>query len=454
VADTIALCRDCLARFPGDAARCPVCGGPRLVRHAELDALSIAHVDCDAFYASVEKRDNPAIADKPVIVGGGSRGVVAAACYVARTFGVHSAMPIFKALKACPHAIVIPPDMQKYARVGREVRDIMLALTPAVEPLSIDEAFLDLSGTERVHGATPAVTLARFQRKVETEIGVTVSVGLSHNKFLAKIASDLDKPRGFAAIGRAETLAFLADRPVSIIWGVGKSMQERLARDGVTTIAHLRNSDEGTLTRRYGSMGLRLARLSRGEDFRAVSPERKTKSISAETTFERDIGAEADLLPPLRELSEKVSLRLKRQELAGRLVVLKLKRDDFRLITRNVGLDGYTNLADRIFRSGRDLLRKALNGEKYRLIGIGVGDLGDAQLVDPANLVDASAEKRARAERAMDSIRERFGRKGLALGLTFTASPHDASLRDSDNPDPPAAQSPPASRTGRNRRNP
>ena len=273
----------------------PACGGPRLVRHPELDALSVAHVDCDAFYATVEKRDNPAIADKPVIVGGGSRGVVAAACYVARTFGVHSAMPMFKALKACPHAIVIPPDMQKYARVGREVRDAMLALTPAVEPLSIDEAFLDLSGTERVHGAAPAVTLARFQRRVETEIGVTVSVGLSHNKFLAKIASDLDKPRGFAVIGRAETLAFLAERPVSIIWGVGKAMQERLARDGITTIAHLREMRRRTLVRRYGSMGLRLARLARGEDFRAVSPDRRAKSISAETTFDRDVEAESDL---------------------------------------------------------------------------------------------------------------------------------------------------------------
>ena len=289
---------------------------------------------------------------------------MSAACYVARTYGVRSAMPMFKALAACPDAVVIPPDMAKYARVGREVRELMLALTPAVEPLSIDEAFLDLSGTERVHGAPPAVTLARFQRRLEQEIGVTASVGLSHNKFLAKIASDLDKPRGFAVIGRAETLSFLAAQPVSIIWGVGKAMQDRLARDGLTRIADLQKLDETSLAKRYGSMGLRLAHLARGEDDRTVSPERKAKSISAETTFDKDRAAAADLLPVLRRLSERVSARLKREGLSGRLVVLKLKTADFRLRTRNVRLDGHSNLADRIFRAGRDLLEKELDGRR------------------------------------------------------------------------------------------
>ena len=421
---SVTLCRDCFATAEPAVNRCPVCGSPRLVAHPELLALSIAHVDCDAFYAAVEKRDDPSLADRPVIVGGGRRGVVSAACYIARTFGVRSAMPMFKALAACPDAVVVPPDMAKYARVGREVREMMLALTPAVEPLSIDEAFLDLSGTERVHGAPPAVTLARFQRRVEREIGVTASVGLSHNKFLAKVASVLDKPRGFAVIGRAEMLAFLAAQPVSIIWGVGKAMQERLARDGLTRIANLQKLDEKGLAKRYGSMGLRLARLARGDDDRAVTPERKAKSISAETTFDNDRATAAELVPILRKLSERVSARLKREGLSGRLVVLKLKDTDFRLRTRNVRLDGHSNLADRIFRAGRDLLAKETDGKtRFRLIGIGVAELGDASLMEPRDLIDADAEKRAKAEHAMDDIRDRFGVDGLALGLTFAGKP-------------------------------
>jgi DNA polymerase-4 len=395
------------------------------VSHQELFALSIAYVDCDAFYAAIEKRDNPEIADKPVIVGGGRRGVVSAACYVARTFGVRSAMPMFKALKACPDAVVIPPDMPKYVRVGREVRDLMLALTPAVEPLSIDEAFLDLSGTERMHKAPPVMTLAKFQKDVELRTGLTVSVGLSHNKFLAKIASDLDKPRGFAAIGCAETVSFLAHQPVSIIWGVGKKTQDLLARDGLVRIADIQRLDEQTLARRYGGIGIRLARLSRGVDERTVTPERPTKSVSAETTFEADLGTADQLMPILRRLSERVSARLKRQSLAGRTIMLRLKTSDFRLRARHQQLETHTNLADRIFRAGKTLLGKELDGTHFRLIGIGVADLTDAPR-EMKDLVDAEAEKRAKAEQAMDAIQGRFGRDRLTLGLTFSAKP----LRD------------------------
>lgn len=422
-AATPILCRDCLTSSTGKVDRCATCGSPRLVSHPELLALSIAHVDCDAFYAAVEKRDDPSLADRPVIVGGGKRGVVSTACYVARTFGVRSAMPMFKALDACPHAVVIPPNMAKYVSVGREVRDLMLSLTPSVEPLSIDEAFLDLSGTERVHKAPPAITLARFQKRVEDEIGVTVSVGLSHNKFLAKIASDLEKPRGFAAIGRAETVAFLAKLPVSVIWGVGKKMQERLARDGLNRIADLQRLDEKSLAKRYGSIGIRLARLSRGEDDRGVVPERGTKGISAETTFDSDLSGAGELLPILRNLSERVSTRLKREGLCGRTIVLKLKTAEFRLRTRNVQLDSPTDLADRIFRAGRALLSKELDGTRFRLIGIGLADLSPAGLAQPKDLIDEDAEKHAKAERAMDQIRGRFGRDGLALGLTFSPKP-------------------------------
>ena len=417
------LCRDCLVSSVESADRCPECGSPRIVSHPELHKLSIAHVDCDAFYAAVEKRDNPSLADRPVIVGGGKRGVVSTACYVARTFGVRSAMPMFKALEACPHAVVIPPDMAKYVRVGREVRELMLSLTPAVEPLSIDEAFLDLTGTERVHKAIPALTLARFQKRVEADIGVTVSIGLSHNKFLAKIASDLDKPRGFAAIGRAETLSFLAKLPVSVIWGVGKKMQERLARDGLNRVADLQKLDEKSLAKRYGSIGLRLAQLSRGEDVRTIVPERQAKGISAETTFDSDHSTAGVLLPILRKLSERVSARLKKEGFSGQTIVLKLKTSEFRLRTRNQKLDQPTDLADRIYRVGRSLLVKELDGTSFRLIGIGVHDLAAASLTEPNDLIDEDAEKRAKAERAMDTIRGRFGRDGLSLGLTFSPKP-------------------------------
>ena len=204
------LCRDCGARPPADAGTCPGCGSSRLVRHGALHDLTIAHLDCDAFYAAIEKRDRPELRDVPVIVGGRHRGVVAACCYVARTYGVHSAMPMFQALRACPEATVIKPDMKKYVAVGRAIRAMMQELTPLVEPLSIDEAFMDLSGTSSLHGASPAQSLAALALRVEETHRITVSIGLSYNKFLAKIASDLDKPRGFSVIGRAEARSFLA----------------------------------------------------------------------------------------------------------------------------------------------------------------------------------------------------------------------------------------------------
>ncbi|MBV8575387.1 MAG: DNA polymerase IV, partial [Acetobacteraceae bacterium] len=289
------FCRDCLADLEARARRCGTCGSPRLVRHRALATLALAHIDCDAFYATVEKRDNPEIADKPVIIGGGKRGVVSAACYIARTFGVRSAMPMFKALVLCPQAVVIPPDMAKYVRVGREVRRAMQALTPLVEPLSIDEAFLDLSGTERVHGMIPAKVLARFAREVERDIGITVSVGLSCNKFLAKVASDLDKPRGFAVLDQDEARTLLADKPVGFIFGVGPATQERLANRGFRIIADLQRADEIELMKQFPTEGRRLWRLARGIDDRRVEADRGAKTISAETTFETDISDFATL---------------------------------------------------------------------------------------------------------------------------------------------------------------
>jgi len=413
------FCRDCLSLQRGAGMRCSACGSPRLARHPELYSLAIAHIDCDAFYAAVEKRDNPALKDKPVIIGGGKRGVVSTACYIARINGVRSAMPMFKALEACPEAVVIKPDMEKYVRVGREVRAMMQALTPLVEPLSIDEAFLDLSGTERLHGRPPVLVLADFARTVEKEIGITVSAGLSYCKFLAKIASDFRKPRGFSIIGQAEAVGFLAEQPVTMIWGVGKAFAATLEQDGIRMISQLQRMERGELMRRYGTMGDRLYRLSRGQDDRRVVPDHDAKSVSAETTFDTDLASAADLVPVLRALSEKVSARLKKAGIAGRTVVLKLKTHDFKIRTRNRQLGDPTRLADRIFQTGLQLLEKETDGTKYRLLGIGVSDLTDAERADPPDLIDVRSHKRALAEGAMDALRDKFGRKAVETGYTF-----------------------------------
>jgi len=417
------FCRDCLKGQPEGRTRCSACGSPRLVYHPELYRLTLAHIDCDAFYASVEKRDNPELADKPVIIGGGKRGVVSTACYIARIHGVRSAMPMFKALEACPQAVVIKPNMEKYARVGREVRTMMGELTPLLQPLSIDEAFLELAGTEKLHHDPPARVLARFAQRVEREIGITVSVGLSYCKFLAKVASDLQKPRGFSVIGEAEALSFLAPRPVTTIWGVGKAFAATLERDGIRIVGQLQTMEEGDLMRRYGTMGQRLFRLSRGIDDREVHINDAAKSVSSETTFFDDIWRYEDLVAHLRSLSEKVAWRLKKTGIAGQTVVLKLKTADFKGRTRNRRLEDPTQLADKIFRTGLSLLEKETDGTRFRLIGIGVTDLRDAVVADPPDLVDNQAGRRAAAEAAMDKLREKFGRATVETGYTFSGKP-------------------------------
>ena len=361
----------------GEARRCPSCGSRRSVRHRELHSLSLAHVDCDAFYASIEKRDNPGLADRPVIVGAHHRGVVAACCYVARLYGVRSAMPMFKALDLCPDAVVLAPDMRKYAAVGRTVRAMMRELTPLVEPLSIDEAYLDLSGTEGLRGSSPAVALVRLVRRLETEIGITASIGLSYNKFLAKVASDLDKPRGFKVIGRAEAAGFLAPQPVSLIWGVGRALEKKLQADGILTIGDLRERDEHWLVRRYGVMGRRLFRFARGQDDRRVEPSEPAKSISAETTFDRNLSDPADLEQRLGPLCETVARRAQAAGVSGASVVLKLKTADFHQLTRSRRLETPSRLAEDILEAGRRLLEKAADGSQFRLIGIGLSDLVD-----------------------------------------------------------------------------
>jgi len=410
------LCRDCLHQFES-ARRCPACGGPRIVAHPELAELSIAHMDCDAFYASVEKRDNPDLAHKPVIIGGGRRGVVSTACYVARIRGVRSAMPMFQALRLCPEAEVIRPRMGVYAEVSRAIRAMMLELTPAIEPLSLDEAFLDLTGTARLHGVPPAVVLARLVARMRAELGVTGSIGLSHNKFLAKIASDLDKPHGFSVIGVAETADFLRDKPVSLIWGVGQAGLSALHAAGIRSFADLRRWEQTDLVARFGSMGARLWHLARGEDRRRVSPDAPVKSISNETTFGADT-AEPELLDGhLWRLSEKVADRAKARDLAGRVVTLKLKRSDHRTITRRHCLREPTQLADTLYRAAKALLDQAPQDTAWRLIGVGLSELGAASGADRAgDLLDPQAARRAEAERATDAIRARFGPDAIVKG--------------------------------------
>jgi DNA polymerase-4 len=411
-----ALCRDCFTTFDA-GARCPACRGPRVLSHPELHELSIAHMDCDAFYASVEKRDDPALRDLPVIVGGGRRGVVTTACYIARIKGVRSAMPMFKALKLCPEAVVVRPRFDAYVEASRAVRALMDELTPVVEPLSLDEAFLDLTGTARLHGASPAVMLARLVQRIRDEVGIAGSIGLSHNKFLAKVASDLDKPRGFQLIGRAETEAFLRPRSVGLIWGVGQVTRDALAQAGIRTFADLERWDRRDLGARFGGMGDRLWHLARGQDRRRVSANAPVKGISNETTFSEDT-ADPDVLDGhIWRLAEKVTGRAKARDIAGHVVTLKLKRADHALLTRRTTLRGATQLADTVYRAARDLYDPEAGRGPFRLLGVGLSDLVPATTADlTGDLLDPQAARRAGAERAADAIRARWGDDAILKG--------------------------------------
>jgi len=413
------LCRNCTRRIdgPDKAKRCPHCGSTRLIHHSELHDLSLAHIDCDAFYAAVEKRDNPALNDVPLIIGGGGpRGVVSTACYIARMHGVHSAMPMFKARRLCPKAVIMPPDMAKYAAVGRQIRAMMLETTPLVEPLSLDEAFLDLAGTQALHHRSPAETLVHLARRIEREIDITVSIGLSYCKFLAKLSSDLEKPRGFSVIGRAEAVAFLSPRPVGNIWGVGKAMNKTLAKDGITTIGQLLGYEERDLMARYGTLGRRLWRFARGLDDRRVDPQAPAKSISAETTFNSDITDPGELRTVLWSMTEKVSRRLKSGHKAGKTVVLKLKTAGFATRTRNKTLADPTQLAEVIYRAAKPLLDKEADGTPFRLLGVGVTGLVDGAEADPTDIFNPHGARMAHVERAMDSVRSKFGDKAIGKG--------------------------------------
>ena len=417
--DMRALCRDCLNFSVAPARRCEHCGSPRLLAHIERDVLSVAHIDCDAFYATIEKRDNPELMTRPVIVGGGTRGVVSTCCYIARTFGVRSAMPMFKARQLCPAAVVIKPNMAKYAAVSRQMRVMMATLTPLVEPVSIDEAFLDLSGTQALHGASAAHSLARLAHKIENELGITVSIGLSYCKFLAKIASDMQKPRGFTIIGRAEAVGFLRSKPVSVIFGVGAVTQARLEKAGYRLIGDLQDADPAKLMARFGDEGQRLARLARGDDQRRVTPFRETKSISAETTFLQDMSQIEDLEPILLRLCERVALRLRKADLCGATITLKLKTARFASRTRAQSQADPTALSTRLFAVARDLLKAELDGTPFRLIGIGVSNLQKLAAADPQTLLNPNLAREKATEQALMHLRAKYGEEAVSRGLAF-----------------------------------
>ena len=409
------LCRDCFRLQSSGSDRCAACGSPRLLRHPSLTTLSIGHLDCDAFYASVEKRDRPELRDQPVIVGGGVRGVVTTACYIARLSGVRSAMPMFKARRLCPDAVIISPNIAKYRVESRRIFEKLRRLTPLVQPLSLDEAWVDLSGTERLHGAPPALMLARVQSEIEREIGLTVSIGLAANRFLAKIASDLDKPRGFAVIGTEEAQALLAPMAASILPGVGAVFARALDQAGLRTVGDIARAPETVLCQRFGARGKLLARLARGEDDRAVEPDQERKSLSAETTFDQDLVALADLEQRLRPLCERVARRARADHVVGSVVTLKLRDAEFRILTRRATLPAATQTARTLFSVTRQLLKSEAPRSAYRLIGVGLSNLVDSDRV-AADLF-ASDEARARSEEVVvDQLRARFGAEAVVNG--------------------------------------
>ena len=336
-----------------------------------------------------------------------------AACYLARKYGVHSAMPVFKALKACPDAVVIQPDMKKYATVSRSLRQMMRKLTPLVEPISIDEAFLDLAGTERLHGSSPALTLLRLAASIHDEHGITVTVGLSHNKFLAKLASGLNKPNGFTLIGRKETISFLSKQSVSRIWGVGRVFQKRLERDGITQIGHLQAHDAKDLVRQYGEIGGRLSRLAFGRDERKVIPDIERKSLSSETTFGENTSDPTRLKRVLWQQVEKVSTGMKREKIGARAVTLKLKTAQFAVRTRSRTLPNPTQMADVIYAVAAPLLKREADGTEFRLLGVGLSELVSEEHCDPLDLADPGSQRRRQVEVAVDDLRARFGHDAI-----------------------------------------
>jgi DNA polymerase IV len=385
----------------------------------------ILHVDMDAFYASVEVRERPDLAGKPVIVGGApeGRGVVAAASYEARKFGVHSAMPAGKALKLCPEAIVIKPRMSLYAEVSDQIQGILHRYTPLVEPLSLDEAFLDVTASTALYG--PAPNIARqIKEDIRSELRLVASVGVAPNKFLAKLASDLKKPDGLVVVDPERIREFLDPLPVSRLWGAGRVTQKELAELGIETIRQFRQLSRSDIEARFGRHGSSLWELAHGRDERRVIPDREAKSISHETTFPVDVTSMSTLQSRLLELTDLVSQRLRRHGRVGRTTHLKLRYADFSTITRAETLDRPTNLTNEIWASASRMLSERLPGRplRVRLIGVGVQQLSSAQVRQPTLFEDPAHQKQSGADRVSDQIRAKFGHQALRRGASLDGS--------------------------------
>jgi DNA polymerase-4 len=379
----------------------------------------ILHVDMDAFYASVEELDDPGLAGKPVVVGGApdGRGVVAAANYTARQYGVHSAMPAARAKRLCPHAVFIRSRMERYAEVSRELRQIFVRYTPLVEPLSLDEAFLDVTSSLRLFGDGQAIA-RRIKGEIRGELGLVASVGVAPNKFLAKLASDLDKPDGLVVVPDEDIEAFLDPLPVSRLWGVGRVSNQGLAEIGVHTIGDLRTVPEELLESRLGRSAAHLRRLARGIDDRPVVPDRDAKSISHETTFATDIGDAQTLRSWLLELAEQVATRLRRHQLRGKTVFVKVRYADFRTVTRSESLDAPTSLTRALYLSAAALLRAELarGAQPVRLLGMGVSGVTGEALEQGELFEEADREQQRRIDTVVDAIKSRFGNRALRRG--------------------------------------
>ncbi|AQS85544.1 MAG: DNA polymerase IV [Acetobacter aceti] len=417
------LCRDCPDLFwpqSGAAiARCPTCGSRRLVFHPELSSLSIAHVDCDAFFASVEKQRHPELKGKPLLVGGtGDRGVVSTACYIARLHGPHSAMPMRRARELCPDAVILPPDMATYRIVAERIRTMMRELTPLVEVKSIDEAVLDLSGTRELHGAPPCVVVARLALRVEKELGVTISIGLATNTLMAKLAAGVDKPRGFGVIG-SEAREWLADKPVRLLPGIGKAQEEALQKLGLARLGTLAALTIEEAFRRLGSRGPELVERARGQSFRKVTPFHPVKSVSTEVTFAQDIGDIPRLERELWDVCEQLALRLKRKKVSTQGISLKLRTASFQTRTRAIQLHTPTVLPDRLFQAARYLLMKEAGTTAFRLIGIYSKNLKPLQEADPPNLTDIHNINSVAMQEAIDTLRLKFGRNIIQRGRSL-----------------------------------
>ncbi len=373
----------------------------------------IIHVDMDAFFASVEQRDRPELRGKPVIVGGRpeERGVVAAASYEARKFGVHSAMPTAQALRLCPRAILIPGRMGYYAEISRQIREILYAFTPLVEPLSLDEAFLDVTGSERLFGGAEQIA-REIKRRIREEVKLTCSVGIAPNKFLAKLASDLNKPDGFVVVHPSKIVDFLENLPVSRLWGVGPATEERLRARGISTIGDLQQIPRSELIDKFGKWGAQLFELARGIDERPVTSEHEVKSISRETTFAKDLDQFNELRKVLFELADEVAQELREEGLKARTVQIKVRFADFRTITRRVTLKESTD-ATRVIREAARLLwehKVALPRQGVRLVGVGVSNL-EYPVTGQLRLFaweDPNAKDSHLLDHVIDEVRSRF----------------------------------------------